>query len=76
VEGGLEVTPEQYDNAQRWVRQRVGYEVSLAKFGSAVASQRNNADDKMVRTAVEMLRKAPDQQALFRMVETNKQAAR
>jgi carboxyl-terminal processing protease len=76
VEGGVEVTREQYDNAQGWVSQRVGREVSLAKFGNAVASQRMNADDKLVRTAVELLREAPDQQALFRMVETKKQAAR
>lgn len=76
TEGGVEVTREQYDNAARWVRQRIGYEVALAKFGSAVASQRNNGDDNVVRQAVELLRSAPDQQALFRMVETKKQAVR
>jgi carboxyl-terminal processing protease len=76
TEGGLEVSREQFDEAARWVRQRIGYEVSLAKFGSAVASQRNNADDNVVRTAVELLRNAENQQTLFETVETRKQAAR
>ena len=44
--------------------------------GSAIAAQRSNSDDKLVRTAVELLRSAPSQQALFDMVETRKQAAR
>jgi carboxyl-terminal processing protease len=76
TEGGLEVTREQYSAAEALVRQRLGYEISQAKFGSAVAAQRSNSDDKLVRTAVELLRSAPSQQALFDMVETRKQAAR
>ncbi|HEX6070238.1 MAG TPA: S41 family peptidase [Longimicrobiaceae bacterium] len=76
TDGGLEVTREQYSAAERLVRQRLGYEISQAKFGSAIAAQRGNSDDKLVRTAVELLRSAPSQQALFDMVETRKQAAR
>jgi carboxyl-terminal processing protease len=76
TEGGVVVTREQYANAERWVRQRIGYEVSLAKFGSAVASRRNNADDKLVRKAVELLSVADDQVSLFRMVDAQKQASR
>jgi carboxyl-terminal processing protease len=76
TDGGLEVTREQYSAAEQLVRQRLGYEISQAKFGSAVAAQRSNADDKLVRTALELLRSAPTQQALFDMVETKKQAAR
>lgn len=77
VSTGLEVSREQYDGAERWVQQRIGYEVSLAKFGSAVASQRNNSDDSVVRTATELLRNAENQQALFQMAEgRQRQAAR
>ena len=76
VAGGLEVTPEQYAAGRQLVEGRLGYEISQAKFGSAVAAQRENSNDKVVRTALELLRGAPNQQALFQMVESRKQAAR
>ncbi|HEX6927475.1 MAG TPA: S41 family peptidase [Longimicrobiaceae bacterium] len=75
TESGLEVPHEQYVDADRWVRQRLGYEIALAKWGSAVASQRSNADDRVVRTAVDLLRQANSQQALFELVEQRQQQA-
>lgn len=76
TEAGVEVSREQFDGADRWVRQRIGYEVALAKFGSAVASQRNNVDDNVVGTAVELLRSSDTPQALFESVELRRRAAR
>lgn len=76
TESGLEVTREQFGNAEDWVRQRIGYEIALADFGSAVAARRNNGDDKVVRTAIELLKQAESQQALFNMVENRQQASR
>lgn len=76
TEAGVEVDREEYDGAERWVRQRIGYEVALAKFGSAVASQRDNTDDTVVRTAVELLRSADSPQALFESLELRQRASR
>lgn len=75
TEAGVAVSRAEYDGAERWVRQRIGFEVSRTKFGSAIASQRNNADDNVVGTAVELLRTSESPQALFESLESRRQAA-
>jgi carboxyl-terminal processing protease len=75
---GMEVTREQFVGAERLIEQRLGTEISQAKFGSEAASQRANRNDPVIRAATELLRQAGDQQALFRLAETRaaQQAAR
>jgi carboxyl-terminal processing protease len=73
---GVEVTREQFAGAGRLLDQRLGYEIAYSKWGTAVASQRANRDDNVVRAAVELLRKAPNTQTLFQQVEAQKTARR
>jgi carboxyl-terminal processing protease len=65
VAGGVEVTREQFDGARRLVDQRLGNDIAMSKFGQAAAAQRSHRNDVVIRRAVELLRDAPDQQALF-----------
>jgi carboxyl-terminal processing protease len=76
VQSGVEVTREQFDGARRLVDQRLGYDIALAKFGQAVASQRTHRNDAVVRSAVEILRNSPDQQAVFGKAAARVQASR
>jgi hypothetical protein len=76
VESGVEVNREQFDGAQRLVDQRLGYDIALAKFGQAVAAQRTNRNDAVVRAAVEILRNSPDQQTVFGRAAARVQASR
>lgn len=71
---GLDVSRDQFQRAQRLIDQRVAYEISLHEFGQAAATERANSGDNVVRAAVELLRSAPDQQALFRAAEARRQA--
>jgi carboxyl-terminal processing protease len=73
---GVPVTHEQFMGASRLIRQRLGYEIAYSKWGSSVASQRSNADDAVVRTAVELLRGTPTPQALFKAAEAREHASR
>jgi carboxyl-terminal processing protease len=73
---GVPVTHEQFMGASRLIRQRLGFEIAYSKWGSSVASQRSNADDASVRTAVDLLRAAPSPQALFKAAEVREQALR
>ena len=73
---GIEATRPQFDAAARLIRQRLAYEIALAKFGPTAASERTNSTDEVVNAAVELLRGAPTQAALFRKLEVTKQAAR
>jgi carboxyl-terminal processing protease len=76
IQAGLEVTREQFQAAQRLIDQRIAYEIALAKWGLSVAAQRSTASDKLVRTAAELLRDAPDQSALFQRAANQGRVAR
>ena len=74
-DAGVPVTHEQFAGAGRLIRTRLGYEIAYSKWGSTVASQRGNTEDSVVRTATELLRSAPSQQALFQRAQARGQAA-
>jgi carboxyl-terminal processing protease len=76
LEAGVEVSREDFDGARRLVDQRLGYDIALAKFGQAVAAQRTNRNDAVVRAAVEILRNSPDQAAVFGRAAARVQASR
>ncbi|HET7274399.1 MAG TPA: S41 family peptidase [Longimicrobiaceae bacterium] len=66
---GVEVTREQFEGASDLIDQRLGYEIALAAFGRGAASQRATASDEVVSTALELLRQADSQEALFALAE-------
>jgi carboxyl-terminal processing protease len=72
----VEVTAEEFAAAQRLIDRDLTYEIALNRFGRAAAIQRRNQDSEVVRTAVDLLRGAPNQQALFQMAQARKQASR
>lgn len=72
---GIEVTREQFEAARTVLDTRLAEEITLHKFGQAAAVQRRNANDAVMRTALDLLRRAPDQQALFRLAQQQGQTA-
>src|SRR5690606_2937324 len=62
---GVEVTWEQFQEASRLVDRQLAVEISRAKWGQEGMAQRLNRDDNVIRTAMDLLRAAPDQQTLF-----------
>ncbi|MDR0786400.1 MAG: S41 family peptidase [Gemmatimonadota bacterium] len=61
----VDVTWEQFQGARRIVDREVALEIARARWGQEGMMQRSNLDDNAVSTAVDLLRQAPDQQALF-----------
>jgi carboxyl-terminal processing protease len=66
---GVGVTRQQYDAAQRYVDLRLVSAIATARFGPAVAAQRNDQTDRVLQEAVRLIRSAPNQAALFRAAE-------
>jgi carboxyl-terminal processing protease len=72
----VQVTPAQFEAAQRLIDRDLAWEITLNKFGRSAAIQRRNHDNPAVRTAADLLRSAATQQALFQMAQTRRQASR
>jgi carboxyl-terminal processing protease len=72
---GVEVTWDQLQDASRLIDRHLGSQIALAKWGQEGRAQRDNREDNVVRAAVELLRDAPNQAALFGMAETRTSAA-
>jgi carboxyl-terminal processing protease len=70
------VTPDQFEAAQRLIDRDLAWEITLNKFGRSAAIERRNHENPVVREAADLLRSAADQQALFQMVQTRRQASR
>jgi carboxyl-terminal processing protease len=66
---GVGVTRAQYDAAQRYVDVRLVNAIARARFGDAVAAQRNDATDRVLQEALRLARSSPSQTALFRAAE-------
>ncbi|HLL81131.1 MAG TPA: S41 family peptidase, partial [Longimicrobium sp.] len=66
---GIGVTRAQYDAAQRYVDVRLVNAIARARFGDAVAAQRNDAGDRVLQEALRLARSSPTQTALFRAAE-------
>ena len=62
---GVGVTFEQLQGANRLIDRHLGSEIALAKWGWEGRAQRANRDDNVVQAAVDLLRRAPNQQELF-----------
>ena len=66
---GVTVTWEQLQGARRVIDRQLGSEIARSKWGQEGQLQRVNREDKLVRTAIDLLRQAPNQQALFQRAE-------
>jgi len=73
---GVEVTTEQLQSARRLVDRHIGGEIARAKYGPEGQAQRANREDNVVRTAIELLREATSQRALFSIAENRARASR
>lgn len=72
-QAGIGVTWEQFQAAQRYVDQRLGYEVALHEWGQEAAQRWANRADPVVRTAAELLRRADSTAQLFQLAQTRAQ---
>jgi carboxyl-terminal processing protease len=67
VAEGVAVTWEQLQGAGRLVDLHIGSQIAFAKWGQEGRAQRENLDDNVIRSAIDLLRRSPDQQTLFSM---------
>jgi len=65
----VDITPEQYAGAQRWVDRQLANQIVVSRFGQSAAAQRNDADDKALQEAIRLLQASPDQATLLRAAE-------
>jgi carboxyl-terminal processing protease len=72
---GVGITREQYEGAQSYIDRRLGEEIATQKFGPTVAAQRAHLSDRQVMGALDLLRRAENQTALFQLARTYKTAA-
>jgi carboxyl-terminal processing protease len=68
-EAGIEVTWEQYQEAERLIRQQLVREIAGSRFGQVAAAMRRDVDDPALQAAVSLLREARDTPSLFRAAE-------
>ncbi|HET8654975.1 MAG TPA: S41 family peptidase [Longimicrobiaceae bacterium] len=73
---GVPVTQAQFAGASDLVGRRIGYEIALAKWGTDAASRRATADDKVVRTALDLLHGVDSEDALFQKAGAMERASR
>jgi carboxyl-terminal processing protease len=66
---GVEVTPEQFAGAQRFIDAQLVDEIARSKFGPPVAVRRDDPTDRVLQEAIRLLQSAPDTQALIRAVQ-------
>ena len=72
---GVEVTPEQWAGAARWIDRQLGNQITISRFGQAAAAQRNDVDYRVLQEAVRLLQASPNQAALFRAAEQAQRVA-
>lgn len=73
---GIEIEAAQFASARDVVNRQLVSQISLDKFGRQAAIRRERAGDRVVRSAAELLRAAPNQQALFQQAQARARAAR
>jgi carboxyl-terminal processing protease len=66
---GVEITPELYAGAQRWVDLQLANQIAGSRFGRPVAARRVNAADRTVQEAIRLLQAADTQAALFQAAQ-------
>jgi carboxyl-terminal processing protease len=71
--GGVNVTWEVFEGAQRFIDAQLVDEIARSKFGASVAVRRNDPQDRVLQEAIRLLQAAPNQQALIQMVQRQPQ---
>jgi carboxyl-terminal processing protease len=64
-EAGFKIERETYDDARRWTSYQLAAEITFSKWGELERRRRENSDDRQVRTAIELLKKASTPESLF-----------
>jgi carboxyl-terminal processing protease len=73
--GGVNVTWEVFQGAQRFIDAQLVDEIARSKFGPAVAVRRNDPQDRVLQEAIRLLQGAPNQQALIRSLSQQPRTA-
>jgi carboxyl-terminal processing protease len=63
--GGLPVDKATFDEGSRYISRQLGREITQSRWGVSEARMRENADDDVVRTAIELLSRANSPSQLF-----------
>ncbi|HEV7588278.1 MAG TPA: S41 family peptidase [Longimicrobium sp.] len=66
---GVDITPELYAGAQRWLDLQLASQIAQSRFGRVAAARRANAADGTVREAIRLLQGADTQAALFQAAQ-------
>jgi carboxyl-terminal processing protease len=64
-EAGFKIERDMYDDARRWTSYQLAAEITFSKWGELERRRRENSDDRQVRTAIELLKKASTPESLF-----------
>jgi carboxyl-terminal processing protease len=67
---GIELTPAQVAEAERFLDRSIAYEVARYVFGRPAEFRRRAADDRQMQTAIDLLRRAHTPQALLGLAGT------
>lgn len=62
---GIELTDQEWRGARRFIEQQLAYEVTRYVFGRDVEQLRRMQDDRQLRTALDLLRRADSSEELF-----------
>jgi carboxyl-terminal processing protease len=73
--GGVDVTWEVFQGAQRFIDARLVDEIARSKFGASVAARRDDTSDRVLQEAIRLLQAAPNTQALLRAAQQQPAAA-
>jgi carboxyl-terminal processing protease len=73
--GGVDVSWEVFQGAQRFINARLVDEIARSKFGASVAARRDDSVDRVLQEAIRLLQQAPDTQALLRAAQQQPAAA-
>jgi len=66
---GVDITPELYAGAQRWLDLQLSSQILQSKFGRPAAARRANASDRTVQEAIRLLQGADTQAQLFQAAQ-------
>jgi carboxyl-terminal processing protease len=66
---GVRVSPAVFDGAATYVDRQLAYEIARSLFGDAAATRRRLLDDRQMRVALDVMRRAETQGDLIRLAE-------
>ncbi len=73
--GGVDVSWELFEGAQRFVDTQLADQIVRSRFGAAVAARRDDVSDRPLQEAISLLQGSPNTQALFRVIRERQERA-